>query len=116
MWIVTGPRSIVPVWGDGIEPRTTARHSAQRPERLPAEASLAMPTERPYRLCRCGRLSLDQDLDRELVRAAERHQPDLVVQGDVVAGGQGNRIRGRVARADQLLRSPVLDTLHLGLA
>src|SRR5919199_5003967 len=82
MWIVTGPRSIVPVCGEGIEARTTGGPFCPRAAR-PAARS-------------------DQDLDGQLVRAVQRHQLDRLVQVDVVTRSQGDCVRRRVTGPDEL--------------
>src|ERR1051325_8908666 len=93
MWTVTGPRSIVPVCGEGMDAGVTGRTFCPR-------------VKRP---------ALDQDLDRELVGAAALDQLDGQVQVDVVPGRQRDGIARRVAGSDQLLGAPVLDALELGV-
>src|SRR3954470_6267482 len=66
MWIVSGPRSIVPLCGDGIEARNTGSTFCP---------GMAMP-------------ALDQDVDCGLDRAALLEQLDGAVQVDVVPGGE----------------------------
>src|SRR5689334_13272129 len=91
MWIVSGPRSIVPVCGEGMEARITGATFCPRPG-TPA----------------CCREVLDEDLDRRLVRTALLDQLDREVQVDVVPGRQGEGVARFVAGTDELLGSPVL--------
>src|SRR3954464_13480034 len=93
MWIVSGPRSSVPLCGEGMEARLT-------------RATFCPVVETP---------ASDQDVDRRLVGAALLEQLDREVQVDVVPGRQRHRVARVEARADQLLGAPVLDALDLGL-
>ena len=78
MWIVSGPRSIVPDEGDGIEARSgTAGILPGNPTRTGC--------------------ALEQDLERELGRAARPQQVGRVVQVDVRA--RGDQRCGRAARS-----------------
>src|ERR1700750_2998008 len=94
MWIVSGPTGIVPVCGEGMNARLT------RATFCPRSLSPA---------------PLDQDLDRRLVRAALLDEVDREVQVDVVPGCERDRVSRVVAGPDQLLRTPVLDALELGV-
>src|SRR5689334_15483087 len=96
MWIVSGPRSIVPVCGEGMEARLTAG------DILPAWRNA------------CARC-LDQDVDRRLVRAPVLDQLDRQVQVDVVPRREGDGVAGVVARSNELLGAPVLDAIELGV-
>src|SRR4051812_26207464 len=93
MWIVSGPRSRVPLCGEGIDARVTRAT-----------------------FCPAGRTpALDENFYGRLVGAALLDQLDREVQVDVVPRRQRHRIAGVEARADQLLGAPVLHALDLRL-
>jgi hypothetical protein len=58
---------------------------------------------------------LEQDLERYVVRAAGANQSDGVVQIDVEAGAELDRVAGPEAGTLELLSAPELDSLPLGL-
>src|SRR5436190_16574926 len=73
MWIVTGPRSIVPLCGDGMYARLTGETFCP-PRQTPAATNS------------------DQDLDRRLVRATLLDQLDRPMEVDVVPGREGDGV------------------------
>src|SRR5689334_4336735 len=95
MWIVSGPRSTVPLCGEGNAATGKVTRAI-----LPAEAVAR---------------SLEQDPERQLGLAALLEQPDRHVQVDVRARGELGRVLRRVAGPLELLVPPALDPLRLGL-
>src|SRR4029453_13538700 len=104
MWIVSGPRSSVPVLGEGMKARLTRATFCPWPTR-PARGN-ALDREE---------LDLDQDVDGRLVRAAALDQLDCQMQVDIVPGGERHGVARVEAGPDELLGTPELDPLHLGL-
>src|SRR5438093_5481794 len=94
MWILSGPTSIVPVCGDGMYAR-----SVNGRERILPKASSSC--------------ALQQDLQRELLRAALREQADRPVQVHIVPHRQFGRRLSAVPGHLQLLGSPGLHQLGL---
>src|SRR5205823_7824192 len=94
MWIVNGPSLYTPVGGEGIE---ASRDSAL--------------IERSF----CPLRRLQEDLKRELGRAAALEQVDGRVQVDVEARREARGVHRVVARAHQQLGPPALHALQLGL-
>src|SRR4051794_3949958 len=94
MWIVSGPRSIVPESGDGMLARRaiTGMDSAERPRLL---------------------LDLQQDPERDVRRAAHLEQIGRPVEVDVVADRDRRGVAGAVAGALERLGAPGLDQLGL---
>src|SRR5687767_2685158 len=94
MWIVTGPRSIVPDDGEGIEARNVTAGI------LPRNAAAVL---------------LEENLQRQVGGTAGAHEVGRVVEVDVEAR-RDQRRRGRLeARALELLRPPACDPLPLRL-
>lgn len=58
---------------------------------------------------------LEEDLQRHVVRAAGANHADSVVQIDVEAGAELDRVAGWKAGTLELLSTPELDALPLGL-
>src|SRR4029453_9629284 len=97
MWIVSGPRSSVPVPGEGMKARLTrATFCPGAP--TPASAS-----------------ALNQDVDSCLVGTALPDELDREVQVDVVPRGERDCVARVEAGPDELLGPPVLHALLLGL-
>src|SRR5688572_26241578 len=94
MWIVTGPRSIVPDDGEGIEARNVTAGI------LPGNA---------------GAVRLEQDLQRQVGGTARAHQVGRVVEVDVEACGDQRRCCRLEAGTLELLRPPACDALPLRL-
>src|SRR5215208_1844586 len=96
MWIVTSPRSMEPLEGDGID-------------------AISAATARAFCPPRCSPASSAEDAERRLGRATALEQLDRAVQVDVDARRQlGRRIRGE-AGALERLGAPPRDALLLGL-
>src|SRR6266542_3872543 len=123
MCTVSGPRSTVPLCGDGKEARTVtvsfySRGPGRKARRTvhPSQAR-AGDTDRVGGILPVseGRAYLEQDLQRQVGRAAALEQVHGVVEVDVVAHGEGRSRTRLEAGALEGLCSPVLDALHLGL-
>src|SRR5215208_1318555 len=98
MWIVSGPRSSVPVPGEGMEARLTP-------------ATFCPRRATPASVC-----DLNQDVDGRLIGTALLDEFDREVQIDVVPGCERDGVARVEAGTDELLGAPVLDSLHLGVA
>src|SRR4051812_48860166 len=92
----SGPRSIVPECGDGIEASVTARIFPDPGVRRAVKPS-------------------DQDLEGHVGRAARPDEVDGEVQIDVVAPGELRRVRGREPGTLELRGAPPLDPLDLAV-
>src|SRR4051794_25457022 len=98
IWIVSGPRSSVPVCGEGMNARLT-RATFCPPALTPASATGGS----------------DQDVEGGLVRTALLDQRDREMEVDVVPRGERDRVARVVAGAHELLGPPVLDALRFRL-
>src|SRR5262245_19248345 len=87
-WMCSGPTLTMPVCGDGIDASTRRLSSSY---------------------------GLEEDLEREVDRAAELDQLDRAVQVDVVALGQLSCGSGVVPCPLELLGPPANDAVGLGL-
>src|SRR5215510_2088625 len=94
MWSTSGPRSIVPECGEGIE-AITGRDSALRAGRLPQLAS-------------------KQDAQRKIRGATALEQLDRDMKINVMSHRKSTSCARLVPGSLELFRSPPLDALHLG--
>src|SRR5919204_3269858 len=93
MWIESGPTWTTPVCGEGMyASRVTRQDSADDRSHL---------------------LGLQQDLEREIGRAAALDQPDRRVEVDVMTDRELGRLVGQIARPLELLQPPSLYQLGL---
>src|SRR3954452_1226627 len=95
----SGPTSIVPECGDGIEAVVMGRIFPDPGRGRPEEASGP----------------LDQDLERHVGRAARLDEVDREVEVDVVARRELRRVRGREPGPLELGGAPPLDSLYLSV-
>ena len=103
-WIWTGPRSISPLDGLGIEPRRALGVPGSTGESLAAPPGVSP-----------GEPGLDEDLQRQLGGTALADETGGQVQVDIREVGQLPGVRGRVSGPLELLQAPAPDELRFGV-